>query len=143
MQLLDPITTNATTCNKHTYVKKSTMSEDPARPEPTALTLASEETPLLQANTEVLKTHPGLEESSQQANGHQGIDNQSDGAAVTDGDDDDRPLPMLQIILLCYCRVVEPIAFFSIFPYINKMIAETGGVREEDVGFYSGLIVGF
>jgi hypothetical protein len=54
--------------------------------------------------------------------------------------DDDTPLPMLQIVLLCYTRVVEPMAFFSIFPYINAMIERTGGVNKEDVGFYSGLI---
>jgi hypothetical protein len=54
--------------------------------------------------------------------------------------DDDTPLPRLQIFLLCYCRVLEPIAFFSIFPYINAMIEKTGGVNKEDVGFYSGLI---
>ncbi|KAF2841362.1 MFS general substrate transporter [Patellaria atrata CBS 101060] len=54
-------------------------------------------------------------------------------------DDLDRLLPKLQIALLCYSRVVEPISFFCIFPYINQMIFETG-VREVDVGFYSGLI---
>lgn len=47
---------------------------------------------------------------------------------------------MRQIIVLCYARMVEPIAFFSIFPFVNKMIFDTG-VAEEDVGFYSGLIV--
>ncbi|MCJ1478861.1 hypothetical protein MMC13_007545 [Lambiella insularis] len=57
-------------------------------------------------------------------------------------DDDDRPLPRTQIFLLCYARLVEPIAFFSIFPYINQMIWETGGLDQADVGFYSGLIVG-
>ncbi|MCJ1436980.1 hypothetical protein MMC27_006363 [Xylographa pallens] len=56
-------------------------------------------------------------------------------------DDDDKPLPTGQIFLLCYARLVEPIAFFSIFPFINKMIWETGGLNEADVGFYSGLIV--
>jgi len=56
-------------------------------------------------------------------------------------EDDDTPLPKVQIALLCYARVVEPIAFFSIFPFINKMIYETGNVEEADVGFYSGLIV--
>lgn len=64
------------------------------------------------------------------------------------GDDDprphhneeDKPLPKLQIFLLCYARMIEPIAFFGIFPFINKMIFETG-TDEEDVGFYSGLIV--
>ncbi|MCJ1402908.1 hypothetical protein MMC11_006129 [Xylographa trunciseda] len=55
-------------------------------------------------------------------------------------DDDDKPLPTKQIFLLCYARLVEPIAFFSIFPFINKMIWETGGLDEADVGFYSGLI---
>jgi hypothetical protein len=54
--------------------------------------------------------------------------------------DDDTPLPMLQIVLLCYTRLVEPMAFFSIFPYINAMIERIGGVNKEDVGFYSGLI---
>lgn len=64
-------------------------------------------------------------------------DNDDDGALLKD---DDAPLPRTQIFLLCYTRVVEPIAFFSIFPYINSMIEKTGGVDPEDVGFYSGLI---
>jgi hypothetical protein len=55
--------------------------------------------------------------------------------------DDDKPLPKVQIFLLCYARLVEPIAFFSIFPFINQMIWETGHLEEADVGFYSGLIV--
>ncbi|KAJ3046788.1 hypothetical protein HK097_000515 [Rhizophlyctis rosea] len=52
----------------------------------------------------------------------------------------DKPLPKLQILLLCYARMVEPIAFFSIFPYINKMAQENGSLPTSDVGFYSGLI---
>ncbi|MCJ1319789.1 hypothetical protein MMC15_005125 [Xylographa vitiligo] len=63
----------------------------------------------------------------------------SDGVNGED-DDDNKPLPRGQIFLLCYARLVEPIAFFSIFPFINKMIWETGGLNEADVGFYSGLI---
>lgn len=55
-------------------------------------------------------------------------------------EDDDTPIPVAQIALLCYARLIEPIAFFSIFPYINAMIERTGGVAKEDVGFYSGLI---
>ena len=55
-------------------------------------------------------------------------------------DDDDKPLPLAQIFLLCYARLVEPIAFFSIFPFINQMIWETGHLKEADVGFYSGLV---
>lgn len=69
---------------------------------------------------------------------------QSD-SEVTQHDDDDnsenQPLPFGQILLLCFARSIEPMAFFAIFPFINKMIRETGNVDEADVGFYSGLIV--
>jgi hypothetical protein len=64
-------------------------------------------------------------------------------AAESEGvhlEDDDAPLPYDQILILCLTRLVEPIAFFSIFPYINSMIERTGGINKEDVGFYSGLI---
>ncbi|TDZ17403.1 Efflux pump azaK [Colletotrichum orbiculare MAFF 240422] len=54
--------------------------------------------------------------------------------------DADKPLPKWQIILLCYARLVEPMAFFSIVPYINQMVQENGGLSKTDVGFYSGLI---
>jgi hypothetical protein len=53
----------------------------------------------------------------------------------------EKPLPKLQIFLLCYARMIEPIAFFGIFPFISKMIFETGNLEEADVGFYAGLIV--
>ena len=60
-----------------------------------------------------------------------------------DGPDhvDNAPLPKFQIFLLCFARLIEPIAFFGIFPFINKMILETGDLEEADVGFYSGFIV--
>lgn len=60
---------------------------------------------------------------------------------IHNDEDEDKPLPRGQIFLLCYARLVEPIAFFAIFPFINKMIKETGDFDEADVGFYSGLIV--
>jgi hypothetical protein len=53
----------------------------------------------------------------------------------------EKPLPKLQIFILCYARMIEPIAFFGIFPFISKMIFETGDLEEADVGFYAGLIV--
>ncbi|KAI2732974.1 hypothetical protein DTO012A8_10103 [Penicillium roqueforti] len=58
----------------------------------------------------------------------------------SDSDDEEEPLPKLQILLLCYARVVEPLAFFSIFPYVSQMVQDNGGVADTDVGFYSGLI---
>jgi len=60
-----------------------------------------------------------------------------------DDDDDDageKPIPRLQIFLLCYARLVEPVAFFSIFPYVNQMTQQNGQLDEADVGFYSGMI---
>ena len=54
--------------------------------------------------------------------------------------DEDAPLPKLQILLLSYTRIIEPIAFFSIFPYITSMIETVGGKAPEDAGFYAGLI---
>lgn len=69
----------------------------------------------------------------------------SSGSSITAGEntnvDDEKPLPKGQILLLCYLRLVEPIAFFAVFPFINKMISEIGSIKEADVGFYSGLIV--
>lgn len=59
---------------------------------------------------------------------------------VEEDAEEDVPLPKGQIFLLCYTTVVEPIAFFGIFPYINFMIEKVGNVKREEVGFYSGLI---
>ncbi|KAI1432263.1 MFS general substrate transporter [Xylaria sp. CBS 124048] len=52
----------------------------------------------------------------------------------------EKPLPVVQILFLCYARLVEPVAFFSIFPYVNQMVKENGHLDEADMGFYSGLI---
>ncbi|KAH8891878.1 MFS general substrate transporter [Thozetella sp. PMI_491] len=66
-------------------------------------------------------------------------------SATLDGNDanvreDDRPLPKLQLFLLCLARWLEPVAFFSIFPFVNKMCQRNGNLDNTDVGFYSGLI---
>jgi MFS-type transporter involved in bile tolerance (Atg22 family) len=71
-----------------------------------------------------------LDETSTQASNANGVLDE----------DEDVPLPRTQIFLLCCSRVVEPIAFFSIFPYINDMIEQVGSVDQANVGFYSGLI---
>jgi MFS family permease len=57
-----------------------------------------------------------------------------------DDDGDEKPLPRLQILLLCYARAMEPLAFFSIFPYVSQMVKDNGNVADSDIGFYSGLI---
>jgi hypothetical protein len=90
-----------------------------------------ERTPLLAAAASAAFAEAGEAEASA-IEAHQ--------AAQSENGDEARRLDFTQIFLLCYTRVVEPIAFFSIFPYINQMIENTGGIAKEDVGFYSGLI---
>lgn len=69
------------------------------------------------------------------------IEDATEDTPLLDGDDiPGKPLPKLQIFLLCYSRMLEPVAFFSIFPYIAQMVARNGNLPPEDVGFYSGLI---
>lgn len=57
-----------------------------------------------------------------------------------DEEADEKPLPVTQIALLCLARVLDPLSFFAIFPYINKMVQGNGRLEDADVGFYSGLI---
>lgn len=74
-----------------------------------------------------------------QPNGDLPDDSAPEDAAISTPSDDEK-LPVKQILLLCYARLFEPIAFFTIFPFVNQMIFDTGEVVEADVGFYSGLI---
>lgn len=107
-----------------------------APPKPLAEESAIDEvTPLLGA---------GAVDSVAQANGNSSLleaNGKATGEPVADEDDEDRPLPKTQIFLLCYARLVEPIAYFSIFPFVNKMIYDNGNIEVSHVGFYSGLIV--
>jgi len=85
---------------------------------------------------------PLLANSSTRANtGPEGNKNALSQSSSHATDEDDKPLPKTQIFLLSFTRLVDPIAYFCIFPFVNEMIYETGNIREEDVGFYSGLIV--
>jgi hypothetical protein len=61
--------------------------------------------------------------------------------APENDDDDDRPLPVAQILFLCYVRLMEPIAFFSVFAFLGQMLWEIGDIEKEEVGFYYGLVV--
>ncbi|KIW26241.1 uncharacterized protein PV07_09354 [Cladophialophora immunda] len=67
-------------------------------------------------------------------------DDENQASNGANGKGEDRPLPKDQIFLLCFARLIEPVAFFCIFPFVNQMIWDTGEVAETDVGFYSGLI---
>lgn len=105
-------------------------------------TAATERTPLL-ANKDVAPTADPLVSSATtlQSSGSNTSTVANTPASADDNDDeDDRPFPKWQVFWLCFARMVEPMAFFSIFPYINQMAQENGHLADADVGFYSGLI---
>ncbi|EPS39627.1 hypothetical protein H072_6571 [Dactylellina haptotyla CBS 200.50] len=95
--------------------------------------LLDESTPLLTANPGISRTTTVCEDADEP-------DTRINGGHDDDSSEDDKPLPMRQMFFLCAARLIEPIAFFSIFPYINKMCQENGNLKDTDVGFYSGLI---
>ncbi|GLI74602.1 hypothetical protein PoHVEF18_002846 [Penicillium ochrochloron] len=72
--------------------------------------------------------------------GDESLSENQNGDSSTDAEDEEKPLPKTQVLLLCYARMIEPLAFFSIFPYVSQMVQENGGVEDTDIGFYSGLI---
>lgn len=51
------------------------------------------------------------------------------------------PLPKAQLSALIAVRIVDPIAYQQIFPYINQLLADLRIAEPERVGFYSGLVV--
>ncbi|KAL8700348.1 MAG: hypothetical protein Q9224_001004 [Gallowayella concinna] len=51
------------------------------------------------------------------------------------------PFPYQQLFILALCRICEPIAFMSIFPYIYFMIKSFHITDNEDqIGLYAGLV---
>ncbi|KAH0826225.1 major facilitator superfamily domain-containing protein [Lanmaoa asiatica] len=50
------------------------------------------------------------------------------------------PLPKAQLGALIAVRIVDPIAYQQIFPYINQLLADLRIAEPDQVGFYSGDI---
>ena len=67
-------------------------------------------------------------------------DTECNDAGANNNDDNADQMPKLELIILCFARMYEPLAFFSIFPLVNQMIYDTHQVKAADVGFYAGLI---
>ncbi|KAK4555355.1 hypothetical protein LTR86_007652 [Recurvomyces mirabilis] len=55
-------------------------------------------------------------------------------------EEEEKPMPYLQILILCYASLAEPVAYFSIFPFINEMVFRLGHLPETSVGFWTGTI---
>lgn len=100
---------------------------------------ATERTPLLQTQEIAPAAEPATHSPPAAIPSSQDSDS-IDNDVEEEDQDDTRPLPTWQIFWLCFARLVEPMAFFSIFPYINQMVKDNGHLAETDVGFYSGLI---
>lgn len=116
---------------------------------------ATEQTSLLNNGSQVQPGNLGLPERSiedvsakrstplQNASPSQAEESMSTTVADSDEvehDDQEKPLPRKQIALLCFARICEPIAFFSIFPFVNQMCVRNSDIPPSDTGFYSGLI---
>ncbi|RDX56894.1 MFS general substrate transporter [Lentinus brumalis] len=51
------------------------------------------------------------------------------------------PIPMAQLATLCTVRLVDPIVFTQIFPYVNEMMEHLHVTEDRSkIGFYSGLV---
>ena len=52
------------------------------------------------------------------------------------------PVPKLQLATLCLVRLLEPIGFTQLFPYVNEMVVKLNIIDDPSkVGFVSGLVV--
>lgn len=106
---------------------KPQAGTDGAASETTPLLGSSADSPILAVNdSEILTNHK---------------DNDEGESPISSSQDTDKPLPKLQIFLLCFAALVEPVAFFGIMPFINKMVFETGNITRSQVGYYAGSIV--
>lgn len=99
---------------------------------------ADENTPLLLAPGSV---------PDERTNGHAPESNAKDNGSITIPSTTDSPtpaaevtIPLRQVLLLCFCALADPVAYFAIFPFINEMLHLIGAVPETDVGFWAGMI---
>lgn len=53
------------------------------------------------------------------------------------------PLPTLQLFILLYLQLAEPLTSTVVYPFVNQLVRETGvtGGDERKTGYYAGLIV--
>jgi hypothetical protein len=99
---------------------------------------AGETTSLLNASDGIDRTDSTSIDSS-----HVSKSPQASGAPspnATQPADEEKPFPVWQITILCYASIVEPLAFYIIFPYISEMVERVGNQLPENVGFWTGII---
>jgi sugar phosphate permease len=99
---------------------------------------AGETTPLLNDSDAIDRSDAVSIDSSDAAKSPQTTEPPSPDA--TQPEDEEKPFPFWQILILCYASIVEPVAFFIIFPYVNEMVERVGHQKPENVGFWTGTI---
>lgn len=67
-------------------------------------------------------------------------DRQSKSPTLQDDADENTPMPRAQVLILCIATLCAPIAAMVIFPFIPEMLYRTGKIREEDLGFWAGIM---
>jgi hypothetical protein len=52
------------------------------------------------------------------------------------------PVPKIQLASACFVRLLDPIAFTQVFPYINEFMSSLHVTDDPSkIGFYSGVVV--
>jgi hypothetical protein len=51
------------------------------------------------------------------------------------------PLPKVQLGVLCFLRMLDPLSYTQIFPYINQFMSDLRVAKDpSQIGFYSGVV---
>ncbi|GAB7359752.1 hypothetical protein MBLNU230_g6924t1 [Neophaeotheca triangularis] len=105
---------------------------------------ATESTPLLDGTeTGPVSTQvDGYQHGPQPSRDRDDISKQRDGTTEDSEEPTETyaPMPKVQVFLLCYASLVEPISYFTIFPFISEMLSRVGELEEANVGFWAGMI---
>jgi hypothetical protein len=65
-----------------------------------------------------------------------------DSAAVESLQPAPTPVPKIQLATACFLRLLDPIAFTQVFPYINEFMSNLHVTDDPSkIGFYSGVVV--
>lgn len=55
-------------------------------------------------------------------------------------EDESKPMPYTQVVILCFASIIEPLCYFAIFPIIGDMLVHTGGLDVKNISLWAGLI---
>ncbi|TFY59310.1 hypothetical protein EVJ58_g5857 [Rhodofomes roseus] len=95
-------------------------------------------------NQVALPTEPGFEDGAVQEVPSGPSDTQVDHEPAGDHPVGDTPLPKLQLFILLYIQLAEPITSTVIYPFVNQLVRKTGitGGDDDKTGYFAGLIWG-